>query len=207
MTAIAADIKGTFAAAITDLKERELGKHREKAIRRLEEDRLTHSGHLIAMNRQLEDLDNRRRPNNIRLRGILESVENENIRPVLTSIFSNLLDRPPESPIELDRAHMALRPKAPNSAPPRDIICCLSSHILKGEILHKARQNDQILFKEAPIQLYQDLSPITLKNRRAVRPVLDALMDKNIPYRWKFPFAVHCSGLISRETVIFANTG
>lgn len=94
----------------------------EHALIRLDYITTTHSQHMIDMNRQIEDLDNRRRRHNIRVRGIPESITPEQIRPALSSIFNGLLDRPKASPIEYDRAHRALRPRVPDNNPPRDII-------------------------------------------------------------------------------------
>lgn len=61
---------------------------------------------------------------------------------------------------------------------------------LKEDILHKARNRIHIMFEGAEIHIYQDLSGITLKNRRDLKPLLDTLRAKNIPYRWKFPFGL-----------------
>lgn len=205
MTEIAADIKNSFSTAITDLKadilmlteqmstNERAGRRRDRAIARIDTIIDSHSLHLITMNRQLEDLDNRGRRNNIRVRGVPESITTEQIRPALTSIFNNLTDRPAESPIEFDRAHRALKPKPPEEAPPRDIICHLPNFTLKEEILQRARQNDAIIFNDKEILLFQDLSPITLKNRRALKPLLEVLKEKNISYRWKFPFALQAT--------------
>lgn len=41
---------------------------------------------------------------------------------------------------------------------------------LKKEILQKARLNHTVPFNGEDIQLFQDLSPIRLKNRRALKP-------------------------------------
>lgn len=46
------------------------------------------------------------------------------------------------------------------------------------------------MYEGTVIQIYQDLSNITLQHRRDLRPLLDALRDKNIIYRWKFPFGL-----------------
>lgn len=206
MTDIAADIKSSFSAALSDIKTELLklteqmavneraGKRRDRALIRLDEITNTHSQHLIDMNRQIEDLDNRRR-NNIRVRGVPEAITHDQIRPTLTSIFNKLIERLEQSPIDFDRAHRALRPRAQDGNPPRDIICCLPNYILKEEILQKARSKEQIVFEEAMIQLFQDLSPITLKNRRALKPLLEVLRHKGINYRWKFPFALQANYL------------
>lgn len=51
---------------------------------------------------------------------------------------------------------------------------------MRGRILHNG----------AEIKLFQDLSQLTLQNRRALRPLLEALRSRNIQCRWKFPFAL-----------------
>lgn len=75
---------------------------------------------------------------------------------------------------------------------PRDIICCLADFKLKEDILKKAR-GKQLSHQGAPIQLFQDLCGITLKHRQDLRPLLDVLRDKNIGYKWKFPFCLSAS--------------
>lgn len=202
MSGFAADIKASFSAAITDLKtsllvlqekmaaEETAGKQRDTRIHRLDKVTSSHARHFIEMNRHLEDLDNRGRRNNIRVRGIPESVLTDQIPSVLQRVFNSLLEKPEDTEIEFVRAHRALRARGPDTLPPRDIICCLQSFALKEEIMFKARRNDQIIFNGECIKLFQDLSQITLKNRRALRPLLDKLREKEIRYTWRFPFAL-----------------
>lgn len=97
----AADIKGTFSSAITELKADMLsiseklegveaeGARWDKAITRLENVTDSHLAHLIEMNRQLEDLDNSGRRHNIRVRGIPESVEQGNISSAYNTYLMN----------------------------------------------------------------------------------------------------------------------
>lgn len=200
MFIFAADIKSTFSAAITDLKSNLLvlndkmasveaaGKQREKAIRRLERVTISHSNHFIEM--YTEDLDNRGRRCNIRVRGIPESVEPDQITLALQRMFNRLLEKPEDSEIEFVRAHRALRARGPDNQPPRDVICCLQSFALKEEIMQKARRNDRIVFNGETIMLFQDLSQITLKKRRALRPLLEELRNKGMRYTWRFTFAL-----------------
>lgn len=202
MSVFAADIKATFSAAITDLKTSMLvlnekmavteaeGIRRDRAIHNLERTTVTQSQHFIEMSRHIEDLDNRGRRCNIRVRGIPESVEADQIIPALKRVFNSLLERQEDIEIEFVRAHRALRPKGPDTAPPRDVICCLQNFGLKEEIMRKARRNDQIIFNGETIMLFQDLSQITLRNRRALRPLLEKLREKELRYSWRFPFAL-----------------
>ncbi|XP_040195108.1 vomeronasal type-2 receptor 26-like [Rana temporaria] len=159
MSVIAADIKATFSAAITDLKSNLLvlsdkmeavevkGKQRDRAIRRLEKVVDTHASHFIEINHHLEDLDNRGRRCNIRVMGIPESVESDQIVPALQRVFNSLLERQEDTVIDFVRAHRALRARGPDDAPPRDIICCLQSFPLKEDIMRKARGKQAYRFQ------------------------------------------------------------
>lgn len=127
------------------------------------------------------------------MRGIPEHIETAQIKPTLQAVFNDLLDRPKDTDIEFVRAHRTLAPRPSDTAPPRDIICCLQNFPLKEEILNKARRNERILFEAHAVTLFQDLSHITLQNRRAMRPMITALKEKGIPYRWRFPFALNAT--------------
>lgn len=202
MSGFAADIKAAFSAAITDLKSsmlvltdkmataEEEGRHRDKARHRLEKVTSSKSQHLIGINKHLEDLDNRGRRNNIRVRGIPESVDAEQITPALQRVFNSLLERPEDTAIEFVRAHRALRARGPDNMPPRDIICCLQNFSLKEDIMRKACINDRIIFNSETIMLFYDLSQIMLKNCSALWPLLEKLREKDLCYTWRFPFAL-----------------
>lgn len=114
----------------------------------------------------------------------------DQLSSVIISLFNNLLGRPPQIAIKMDRIHRALRPKGRATDPPRDVICCICDFQLKEDILRNAKLCSKCLYEGTEIQVYQDLSTITLQHRRDLRPLLDALHDKNIIYRWKFPFGL-----------------
>lgn len=140
----------------------------------------------------MEDLDNRGRRNNIRVRGLPESDASENLPAILESIFNQLLDAPTDNRIQMDRAHRALRPKS-TSGPPRDVICRLQDFTIKEQIMRAARSKHDISFENSAIQLYPDLAWITLQRRRHLKPLITLLRDRNIPYRWGFPFSLTAS--------------
>lgn len=109
---------------------------------------------------------------------------------MLTTIFNSPLQRDTDEPIDLVRAHRALRPRSQEDQNPRDIICCLADYKLKEDILTNARKQDGIQHNGKRVELYQDLSPMTLQQRRALKPLLSVLKANNFPYRWKFPFGL-----------------
>ncbi|CAH2283767.1 Hypothetical predicted protein [Pelobates cultripes] len=144
---------------------------------------------LLQLRRQTEDLDNRGRRSNIRIRNLPEAAGEEDVQATLTALFREILgpDSPPR--IDLDRAHRALRPRNADNTP-RDVICCLHEYRVKEMIMNKARLKPTWRFQGAEVALYQDLSPLTLEARRALRPVTQLLRSRNIPYKWGFPFCL-----------------
>lgn len=90
----------------------------ETQIVQLHTDQNAHTLQLREMQRHLEALDNRGRRNNLRVRGIPEAIEYDQIQQTVTAIFNNLLDRPATSPIEMERIHRALSPKWRDTDPP-----------------------------------------------------------------------------------------
>lgn len=81
------------------------------AVHRTQLQGADHRSLLRDMQRHIEDLNNRGRRNNIRVRGVPELEGPEDIHSTLQSLFNNLIDEPPAKSIEMDRAHRVLRPK------------------------------------------------------------------------------------------------
>lgn len=207
LKAIANDIKDTLSAAIAELRmdihtlndrvadvEKTSAKHDtvlRKATRKID----THTLQLREAQRRIEDLDNRGRRHNLRIRGMTEAIDAEHLSPAVSELFNGLLDRPPQTRIDMERIHRALRPKGRENDPPRDIICCIVDYQLKEAILKQARNKHPLQYQGAHIQIFQDLSGITLQHRRDLKPLLDVLRTHGILYRWKFPFCLAATHL------------
>lgn len=138
------------------------------------------------MQAQVEDLDNRNRRHNIRLRGVPETVTD--LMQTVSKIFHNLLPDKPMSAFKCDRIHRALRPKPTPDKPPRDIIMCMKDFLTKEEIMHASRTTPNIAFEGNRLQIYPDISPATLDRRRRMKEVTNILQTARIRYRWGFPF-------------------
>uniref|UniRef100_A0A8C5MIZ2 Transposase element L1Md-A101/L1Md-A102/L1Md-A2 n=1 Tax=Leptobrachium leishanense TaxID=445787 RepID=A0A8C5MIZ2_9ANUR len=148
------------------------------------------SHYVTDLRRSVDDLDNRGRRNNVRIRGVPEPEDTEDIPLILQTLFNALLERPPDTPILLDRAHRALRPRGAPSTPPRDIICRIHHFPLKEEIMQVARKKRSITHDGHAVEVYQDLSRFTLQARRYLKPITDVLRARDIRYRWGYPFAL-----------------
>lgn len=153
---MAADIKDTLTAAIVDLRldihaladrvqdvEKVSAQH-GTVLCRVTQKVDAHILQLRDLQRHVEDLDNRGRHHNLRVRGLPETVEAEQLTATVTGLFNNLLDRPAQTIVEMERIHGALRPKGRDTDPPRDVVCCLVDYKLKEDILHKARNRIQL---------------------------------------------------------------
>lgn len=197
---VAADIKNTLMAAITDMRsdiqamtmrveEVEITQaHHETSLCQVQQLTESHAFHLREINRHMEDLDNRGRRRNLRVRGIPESIDPTQLSLTVTNILNDLLERPLDTPIAFEQIHRALCPRGRETDLPR--VCCLMDFPLKEEILRKARSCNQLSFQGATIKFYQDLFNITLQRRRELRPLLEVLRARSIIYRWKFPFCL-----------------
>ncbi|PIO31496.1 hypothetical protein AB205_0176850, partial [Aquarana catesbeiana] len=136
---------------------------------------------------KLEDLENRNRRNNIRVRGLPEATGDSDLEPSIRGIFNSILGNPVTAPLCFDRVHRALRPRIANSDLPRDVICRLHYLEDKNAIMTKMRGLPNIDFDGATITIYPDLSKDTLDRRRTLKPLLDHLRSDGITYRWGFP--------------------
>lgn len=156
--------------------------HHRTAIKKIHHTVSTHTLQLRDLQQHLEDQDNRGSRHNLRVRDLLETVEPEQILLTVTGLFNHLLDKPPQTPINIECIHRAVRPRGRDTDPPQDIVCCLTEFRLKEEILWKARNKLQLSHEGHEVHIYEDLSAITLKHRKDLRPLLDILHTKGIHY-------------------------
>ncbi|CAH2297448.1 Hypothetical predicted protein [Pelobates cultripes] len=170
----------------------EEGKARALHITNIQSLQQTHNEAILFLQRKIEDLDNRGRRNNLRIRGLPETQEGEteDIILLLTGLFNKILGRPLDTVIKFDRTHRAIRPRALSQDTTRDIICKIHHFPLKEAILQKARRLRNIKHGDHQVLIFQDLTQSTLIARRALQPITAALSDMNIRYRWVYPFAL-----------------
>ncbi|CAH2221753.1 Hypothetical predicted protein [Pelobates cultripes] len=165
--------------------ERIQNTHRQRAV----DLATTRQGNLLLdLRRQVEDLDNRGRRNNISVRGLPEA-EGERPQEILTGLFTHQLWEAAPEDFGIERAHWALRAPRRDGLP-RDLICALVSFPLKEELIKAAHSRPDLCYMDAPVSLYQDLSQTTLDARRALRPLTRLLQERRIPYKWGFPFSL-----------------
>lgn len=143
----------------------------------------------ITLQLHLEDVEDRSRRNNLRLRGIPESAHQENLGETVREIFRTVLDDP-QVEIELDRVHRALGPRSDDPERPRDVICRLHRYTQKETILRRAWEHGDVEIESSRAKILPDLSRATLRRRAFLRPLLDLAKQQGLTYRWGYPFSV-----------------
>lgn len=78
--------------------------------------------------------------------------------------------------------------RRPDPSKPRNVICKMHYTQAKDKIMYAARQNKNAQYEGEQLIFFQDLSKFTLDRRRALKPLLEQLIKKNLQYRWKYPF-------------------
>lgn len=131
---------------------------------------------------QQEDLENRERTQNLRFRGIPETVGDSALRPFFLGLFYTMAPTAVDVDWLLDRAHRSLGPKPPAGARPRDVIVRFHYYESKEALTLATQNKSQLVYKGAKLQTFSDLSPITLAKRWNLRPITSHLQRHQVPY-------------------------
>lgn len=98
-----------------------------------------------SLERKLTDQEGRARRDNIRIYGIPEGDEGDNMTDFVQNLFKVSLDLPPDMNIAIERAHRALTAKSADpEAKPRSIVAKFASHAVKEEVIRTAWQKKSL---------------------------------------------------------------
>lgn len=122
----------------------------------------------------------------MRIQGLPES--HTDLEVAMRQLMKDLIPDISTHHVEIDRIHHALTAPWSNGLP-RDVIVKPHHYRIKEKKMMFAARNrqDMSLFGE-PIQLFTDLAPSMVPKSRNFRPLLQQLMNRQIKYRWAFPF-------------------
>lgn len=96
---------------------------KDTRIHKLEEDPNLIMHKLACMQLHPEDVENRSRRNNLRLRSILEATTGRALHDTVLAILNITLEKPNTNYIELDRVHRVQSSKRTASTYHRDVLC------------------------------------------------------------------------------------
>lgn len=98
-------------------------------------------GDIQAMREKLADLEDRSHWNNIKLRGVEESVTPSELRRYVQDFIVAMLPDTPGSEIIVDRAHHLPKPKFLPERVPRDVIARVNFFHVKGDLMRFSKKN------------------------------------------------------------------
>lgn len=162
---------GEFSAAHNGLVE---------AHNQLEED-------VKSISAKLADVEDRNRRNNVKLRGVSESISNSVLIPYIQQLMTTLLKSVLKQDLIIDRAHRLPKPKGIPESAPHNIIIRVHFYHIKEELMQAARKVPQLPEPYQKVKLFADLSQFTIQARKR----LHSLFDNIIFYTMGFPHQTH----------------
>ncbi|KAM8945894.1 LOW QUALITY PROTEIN: uncharacterized protein RCH25_049246 [Pelodytes ibericus] len=134
---------------------------------------------------KLEDAEERSRHNNLRIRGIHDSVDVKD----LANYFVATLPTAKEYDLLLDHIHRLPKPSNALAAPNKDVIVRFHYIHIKEEFL------GAVCMSSLPgdynnVKVFQDFSSYTMRRRREFQHFTAELRQRGICYRWVFPVKV-----------------
>ncbi|MEE6511388.1 hypothetical protein FKM82_017871 [Ascaphus truei] len=185
VTEIKQDLQGLTERTTTlECKLEEALKHQSEA----DEEIIRLGNEIHTLRDGLEDQENRNRRQNIRIRGIPEAVLPGHLKEYLTDLFTTICGDLQQRDLEIDRAHRALGTRLEDPNRCRDVIVRLHSYSTKEKLIGACRERDCIQFREETLQVYNDLSKMTINRRKELLPLTLVMRDNGIKYKWGFPF-------------------
>lgn len=128
---------------------------------------------LKRLDEKCEDLEARSRRNNVRISGIPEGTEGPRMTEFVSQLLAETLSLA-EKPL-IDRAHRVNRQRPKQGDPPRPIILRLHYYHVREEILRKATENRNLMYKGVKINIFPDFPPSVAKRRAAFTKVREML--------------------------------
>lgn len=162
----------------------------EKRVKQLEQVQNLQSVHVTLLQLQMEDFEDRSRRQNLRFRGIPETVGREALQATALAICRQLAIPPPPQELKFESVHRALGPPSVNKYRPRDVIGRFHRYAHKELISRKAWEKGDVEYEGEKIKVLPDLSRATLQRRAMLHPLLEKIKSLGGTYRWGYPIAL-----------------
>lgn len=146
--------------------------------------------HTLELNEHLQerlaDLEARSRRNNIRIHGVEEGAEKDDMLGFVEGFIKVELDLP-DQPLGIQRCHRSLAAKPPQEANPRSIVLCFLEFKTKELVLQTAWKKKQIQYNGRRVFFEQDYTTDILAKRRAYAPIRKTLKEKGVRFQTLYP--------------------
>lgn len=131
---------------------------------------------------KLTDLEARSRRNNVRIYGIPEGTEGNNIFQFIENFIKKELEPLADVDLGIQRCHRALGPKPPREAQARSVIVYFQQFKIKEMVLHSAWKKKEIFHSDRRIYFDHDYPAETLAKRKAYTQIRRVLKEKGIRF-------------------------
>lgn len=150
---------------------------------------------------KLLDLEARSRRNNILIRGLPESYDNQDLLKITKQIFSALLTLDSDSEnLVVERAHRAIRSRQVTTVP-RLIYTKILNFQDAQKILVTARKHRQFVWNNHKLTFSQDLPHQIKLNRQKLSPYCADLIKRGIKFQMRYPNALTFTYKDKRQSV------
>ena len=149
---------------------------------------------------KLADLEDRNRRNNIKLRGVAETVPPTELRSYVQAFIMALLPDTLPGEVIVDRAHRLPKPQHLPEKVPRDVIARIHFFHVKDDLMRMARRTSPLPDPYQGITVYADLSQYTMAARKKLISLTKLFRNNKVVYSWGYPTKL----LIVREGRTYA---
>ena len=129
------------------------------------------------------DMEARSRQNNLRIYGIPEGTQGNNIQQFIDHFIKKELEPLAEAELGIQRCHRALGPRPPNDAQPRSVIAYFQEFKTKELVLHSAWKKKEIYHSDRRIYFDHDYPVETLAKRKEYAQMRRILREKGIRFQ------------------------
>lgn len=138
---------------------------------------------------KLTSLEAYSRRETLRLYGIPEGAESgsQSMVHFVEKLLRENLNIPASTALQIQRAHRALSPPAPNGSQPRSILVKFLCFTVKEEVLRLAWQKKGFLWNNNKVNLDHDYPPEIIAMRKEYAEARRVLKEKNLRFRTLYP--------------------
>lgn len=136
---------------------------------------------------KLADLEDRSRRNNVKLRGVPETVPPGDLPKYAKDLIHTIIPDAAPRDIIIDRIHRIAKPSHLAASVPRDVLMRIHFFHIKEKMMSEARSKGPLPRPYDGIQIFPDLSKYTLQQRRKLNPITKGLSNHKIQYKWRYP--------------------
>ncbi|CAG5947255.1 unnamed protein product, partial [Menidia menidia] len=153
----------------------------------LARDRELHSQRIDALWSRIEDLENRSRRNNIRMLGLREGSEGDDIKACIEKILTEGLKIVIDGEFEVERAHRSPAARRDEDQPPRVLMIRFLRSSGRDKVLKAAREKNGATWNGCRLSFFPDMSKSLADKRKAFTPAKRLLHAKKVRFTLAFP--------------------